>query len=647
MKTANIGNRTSRTLSRRTRTCKTCVLCRVKKVKCCGTRPRCTECVNDELECIYPQDGRSEPRPSKTRLRTLEATITSMLDYMKASGIVSSELQPEQWITNNGAPGPTGGGHNAQSSFNAGPTSTQKTPATTSPVNATAASMIPARGTHAESRPAPTPAVTKFAEPNVDRQPEACIDTTSHRPSSRQALGTIYVSSTPNVQTTQAFSSSPEDHQHRTREEVGKSLSSLSPREASVAGILQEDGCISSVHGLTSLINHMPRAEAPNVLNTGIAQNAIIAATKARLISYAALQSQREDWIYNQPQIKIDFDGCDPDLAKHLIDLHFNRFHYAYLISYRPAIIDSIASGGGPWVNKLLLNAIYYSSSLFSDRPCIQEDSLDPQSVGARFCNRFFQLIGNELLRPSIPTAVALLLTSSSLVSHGRSSAGWNLSGLAYRMIIDLGCHLTFSPGGKTQANADFDGKTTVNDVEQEMRKRLYWGAYAIDATQALYLGRPCMFAPVESRVPMTYLDTFEELERWQPHYDPGTPSSHPPPYAPQPAYGVSTFGALIRLFQISTRIIKMYGIDIIKCETECVLHELEEVEQKLQQWVHWLPSHLYFDPEGPRIPPPHQIILQSVTHTRISVCKLTQRTVLHFMHSAYCFIEHFSRTGI
>ncbi|KAL9570282.1 hypothetical protein ACKAV7_005585 [Fusarium commune] len=150
--------------------------------------------------------------------------------------------------------------------------------------------------------------------------------------------------------------------------------------------------------------------------------------------------------------------------------------------------MDSLASGGGPFANKLLLNAIFYSTSLYSDRPSLRADPDDPQSVGRRFYDRFRELLIDELDKPSIPSALALLLTSVSLVSQGKPSA------------------------------------------EQEMRKRLYWAAFTTDATQALYLGRPCMFASAQARVPLQLLDTFEELEEWEPYIDPKSPASAPPP---------------------------------------------------------------------------------------------------------------------
>jgi hypothetical protein len=387
--------------------------------------------------------------------------------------------------------------------------------------------------------------------------------------------------------------------------------SGMSPCEARVAGAFHEHGCVSSVHGLASIMNPSSRAQhKENISKMTWRGEAAVAASKSRLISNAALQRQREPRIFRQPSNLVDLDGCDPELARHLLDLHFNRQHYAYLISYRPAIIESLANGGGPWVNKLLLNSIYYSSTLYSDRPYLRSDPDDLNSIGARFYQRFRQLLSDEIDKPSIPTAAALLLTSATLVSHGRSSAGWSLSGMAYRMIIDMGCHLMLGPDYQNMSSQDHD-QLLRRDLEQEMRKRLYWGAFITDATQALYLGRPCMFAAGEARVPLRFLDTFEELEEWEPYIDPQSPVEPPPPYMPQPAHALSTFSSLARLFQISTRIIELYGIQTIKCSSEYLQDKKISIEKSLEHWSIALPAHLRFDPGKPFTPPPHQITPQ------------------------------------
>ena len=583
--------------------CKTCAPCRQKKVKCCGTRPKCAECSIDELDCVYPQDARREPRPSKARVRRLEATVAAMLDHMKAAGVAPPDVRPEEWMS-------------TSIDNSGGRISTPRRPSLDSAVvtanhtAATLASTTAGADIHAGFALSPPHSHVESANPVTDSRLDNFDTMLSGQSQGHHAPDSTRGSVGPDSQSAQSRSPGPEVPGEAGQDTKG----GLSSREARVAGVSHEHGCVSSVHGLASMMNRTSRQCKSNISAMGPTDEIAITISKARLISYAALQRQRESWIYRQPPTTIDFDGCEPELATHLLEVHFNLQHYAYLISYRPAIMDSIASGGGPWVNKLLLNAIYYSSSLYSDRQCLQQDPNDPQSIGARFYDRFCQLLGSAVGKPSIPSATALLLTSASLVSHGRSSAGWNLSGLAYRMVIDLGCHLTVGSDHQSKENADLGGRRLPNlVVVQEMRKSFYWGAFATDATQSLYLGRPCMFAPVEARVPLCFLDTFEELEKWEPYFDPQTSLNHPPVYAAQPAHGVSTFEALVRLFQISIRITKMYGIETIKGDTQHLQKEIMEIERDLQNWNDSLPRSLRFDPEGVFIPPPHQVIPQFV----------------------------------
>lgn len=385
----------------------------------------------------------------------------------------------------------------------------------------------------------------------------------------------------------------------------------LSPCEARVAGVYHENGCVSSVHGLAGIMNHTRRVfHKKNISKVSRKGQEAVADSKARLISNAILQKQLEGRIFRQPQQTIDLDGCQPELARHLIDLHFNRHYHACMATYRPAILESITSNG-PWVNKLLLNAIFYSSSLHSDRTATLGSAEDPQSLRSRFYNRFSELLIQSLGRSSIPSAAALLLVSCTLLSEGKASASWTLSGTAYRMIIDLGCHMMLGPDYgeiETQSNKQMLHK----DIEQESRKRLYWAAYVTDVTQSLYLGRQCNFATTEARVPLVLLDTFEELDEWEPYTDATGSAPITRVYEPQPAYAVSGFVSLVKLMQIGARVTKLYGIDTVGQTTEMITKEKHTIESQLHYWLNTLPEELIFDPsEHSVVPPPHLIVPQ------------------------------------
>lgn len=102
---------------------------------------------------------------------------------------------------------------------------------------------------------------------------------------------------------------------------------------------------------------------------------------------------------------------------------------------------------GGPYFSKLLLNALFFSVSKFSDRPEVREvQDNDVDMAGATFLRRVKQLLGDALDQSSIPTIQAMLLLSTSLFSMGKYSACWQYLGIALRMIFDLG-ELAFSVG--------------------------------------------------------------------------------------------------------------------------------------------------------------------------------------------------------
>ncbi|KAL1854817.1 hypothetical protein Daus18300_011333 [Diaporthe australafricana] len=330
------------------------------------------------------------------------------------------------------------------------------------------------------------------------------------------------------------------------------------------------------VHGPSSMM-HRGRSGKHSSKGAADTQSSQ-AATKARLISYAVVQRQSESYVYQTPPATMDLDGVDVELAKHLIDLHWNRQHFAYLLTYRPAVMESLATGGR-WCNKLLLNAMYYTSSLYSDRKCLRTSPDDTQSAGDRFYKRFRVLLVDEIVKPSIPSAAALLLTGAALVSQD----------------INI-------------------------DIEREWRRRLYWGALVTDATQSLYLGRQMALRPTEGRVPQLFLDTYEELEVWSPYID----EKHPAPahsvlqgFHPQPAYAVSTFSALIKLAQISARITQtFYNINCVKRSQENLEHIKTEIEGELVMWQSSLPPHLRYEPGVDAVPPPHQITPHTTYHS-------------------------------
>ncbi|OAP56142.1 hypothetical protein AYL99_09321 [Fonsecaea erecta] len=328
----------------------------------------------------------------------------------------------------------------------------------------------------------------------------------------------------------------------------------------------------------------------------------------SQLVAHAALQRHRE--VAHLYERRFDFDGLDPEMAMHFFDLHWNRPHLSYLITYRPAVMDSLANNG-PYINKLLLNAIYFASATYSERSIsLRRDKDDPQTVAAQFLDRFRECLQEEGIEtPSVPSICGLILMGTALVSIGKTSPGWVYCGIAYRMVIDLGCHLEKS----SRSSNGNCGHLTALDIE--IRKRVFWTAYANDKVQSLYLGRPCCLQVSESDVSKRLLDTYEETEPWKPYIDPLYSSSPTSKllaaYVPRPTYAVSTFRALLDLAEIAEMLISsIYAVSSLKMAEEDRVRAFERIAEALETWERKLPVHLRIEDDHPA--PPHLLTLHT-----------------------------------
>ncbi|KAM0342509.1 hypothetical protein ACHAPU_009483 [Fusarium lateritium] len=319
------------------------------------------------------------------------------------------------------------------------------------------------------------------------------------------------------------------------------------------------------------------------------------------LIAEAVKQRQLEDIHYSQGQL--DFDGVDPDLGMHLLSLHWNRQHHSFLITYRPAFMRDMACGG-PYFSKLLLNAIYFGSSKFSPRLEVRKDVNDVRTAGWKYRERVRELLGGSLDRSDITTIQALLVMTNSLFALGdERSAAWLYAGLAFRMLIDLGLHV------------DLTNSHLFSDEDLEIRRRVFWGAFeaVVDKIQSLYQGRPVTLKDADAMVPIKFIDTYSELEFWQPFAYSASKNEYPG----SPAYSISTFTALCKLSIVMSEVlICIYTVRTSDQSPDELSKVLNRLQRKLREWQTDLPDHL--KPEvgnapGATVPPPHVLSLHAM----------------------------------
>ncbi|KAK4143445.1 fungal-specific transcription factor domain-containing protein [Dichotomopilus funicola] len=327
------------------------------------------------------------------------------------------------------------------------------------------------------------------------------------------------------------------------------------------------------------------------------------------LMAEAAHQLQMEAINYDAG--KLDFDGVEPELGRHLLSLHWNRQHHSFLLTYRPAFMRDMACGG-KYFSKLLLNAIYYGASKFSPRLEVRRDKNDVRTAGWRFRLRVKELLGEALDRPEITTIQALLIMTNSLFAlSDERSAAWLYAGIAFRMIVDLGIHVDrpVAPSGFVNGNYG------LSEEDVEIHRRVFWGAFVVDKIQSLYQGRPPSLQDHHTHVPVLFNDKFEELEHWKPF----AYNDYAGNYPGSPAYSVSTFSELCRLCVIMNRIInKVYAEKSARKGSAKLCAARETLGKQLEEWREGLPKHLVYSSisKGKKaVPPPHVISLQKAMY--------------------------------
>jgi hypothetical protein len=325
-----------------------------------------------------------------------------------------------------------------------------------------------------------------------------------------------------------------------------------------------------------------------------------------QLIASAILQRQKEHSLGGMPTI-----GGEPsELAMHLLDLHWNRQHHTFLLTYRPAIMRDLVTGG-PSCSEFLLNAIFACVSKFSDRLEVRDNPTESETAGRRFFVRCDEMLARDSLlgTSSIPTLVGLLLLGSTFNARGLASKGWLYTGYALRMVYDLGLHLDCK---KVGGNAE----------EIEIRRRVFWGAFICDKLQSLYLGRPITMQLRDTHVSRDLLDTLEENELWAPYVDTKYPQNTRGHIAiPTPIYSISTFQQLCLLSKIMAKITNRFYV--IGATTDNTRSYLTSVQDALTIWYTSLPSHLVFEPWSTEsakraTPAPNVIMLLSTYNTLV-----------------------------
>lgn len=291
-----------------------------------------------------------------------------------------------------------------------------------------------------------------------------------------------------------------------------------------------------------------------------------------------------------------------PEAIQILLDLHWCWIQPVFNFVYRPTFTRDLKTNG-PYCSVLLLNAVLAHSVRWARADSRMFTLLEPFENGALFGKQARAGLMDALQTgaPSIPTVQALLLMSAQECGQGNLSQSWLYSGMAFRLIVDLG--IVFD--GRRYARAV---KLSAEDIE--IRSRLFWSCYFWDKILSLYLGRLPAVQEASVSPSLQVLDDTGEIDTWQPL---GIDQAHDDGYPPTQAHTTSCFINTCALSKILNAIlVTMYNPvkeSTISEVTKCALNE----DQRLSTWHEKLPLHLKLSvhslPE--RCPPSHIITLK------------------------------------
>ncbi|KAG4432255.1 hypothetical protein IFR05_012261 [Cadophora sp. M221] len=509
---------------------KACEYCRQRKIRCDSQKPRCGSCVSQNRECVFKERSPKE-RPTLAALQSLrkeKKKLQDIIETLKHSSHNAVE--------------------NVLADIPSSPERAQRTQLSLSQLETPLTQAL---------QVAPSVVLTNIPSPidhnQVHQLPSQTQQIQAPQEQQQEEQQGQFVRQ-------QSF---PLDDGH-----ADESDSETDPDVSPFISV-DEEGNLASFGPSSALQSSMCYPSTTPTLSEREHQ-------RNSLIANAAITRQQEHGLYSRQ----DLDGVPIELAIHLLNLHWNRQHHTFLLTYRPAIMRDLLYGG-PYASRFLLNAIFACAAKFSRRSEVQEVVGNTATAGAQWFRRCDQLLYEDrlLLCPSIPTVVGLALLGSTYNARGEISKGWLLMGYALRMVYDLGLHI--------ERVADSESAE-----EREIRRRVFWGVFICDKLQSLYLGRPIAMRLADTHVLSEFLDGMEEGELWTPYIDPTIPEvEYDLSFIGTPTRSVSCFQQFCSLSKIMEKIIN--NNYVIGATSEKARKGLQRIDQSLEKWMENLPREL------------------------------------------------------
>ncbi|QMW25843.1 hypothetical protein G4B84_001088 [Aspergillus flavus NRRL3357] len=439
---------------------------------------------------------------------------------------------------------------------------------------------------------APTLSYTKQLEARVAQLEDAL----SKLRSQQQSAAEVRKASTPSSTGEGRGSMSP-SLRTRIKEEDESSSADLAREFEGLK--VEHDGRIS-FHGPTSLFQ----------LPSGALNEA---ASTSRL---AVQHEARKERLINNAWRERAFEqmATMPEPFQYLLDSHWCWIQPLFNFVYRPAFTRDMKING-PYYSDALLNAILSHSVRWCKSEPRIGHILDSFDGGAQFSHRAVSGLYDSLKvgHLGIPTIQTLLLLSAQECGRGNRSQAWLYSGMAFRMLEDLGISID---------SRKYSDSAHLSDEDIEIRNRLFWSCYFWDKMVSLYFGRSPTMQHSRVSPPRTVLDDTSEIEIWTPHGVVFPDGAH---YPPTQAHSTSCFMKMCGLAEVLNQIL-IHIYDPIRQVSEAEFYNcVIEQARNLAEWWDELPDYLKLVPTSlpPYSPPSHIVILNVYTAASIFLLEI------------------------
>ncbi|KAH0846686.1 putative Fungal specific transcription factor [Fonsecaea pedrosoi] len=497
-----------------------CMTCRRAKIRCDNRKPRCSNCVYRDVDCLLGQDGR---KPASGISKNLKNNGANREDNLSTGN--SSIMSPHgskasgtyKWPTTSSAPlklgsvsysTPSPVGEQTFNPFNPPAHDEQRTRSQFADagvdywieiagqegfeeasdeldlldlhtIDTAQLSLIPSADLSKDNR-------SEFRQENPDYttvSPAQDIDPLfSNDP---EAFSVLKDHDRPNARQTTASEADSCQVRDEPTEQLASRLGCLRIAED---GHLRYYGATSNLHLFRNGLQHCFQPSIRTIRTHG----------------QDALERAGLHW------------SSDPRYEDHLTTLFFawhNPFlgvvdeaaYYHYRQLYR-------AGNTTIYFSPTLENAILGIGAAYATRkhPAIKDDPAE------FFAHRSKVLLDIEMDSPNVATIQALVTLSAHEAAYARDSRGWLYTGMAVQLLSDLGLHLELD-------QARISGHDTPDITN--LRRTVFWATQGLDILWSAYSGRPSSIRYDEQRIPFPKLLS---LDTWRPYVDEGDSAQVP-----------------------------------------------------------------------------------------------------------------------